>query len=145
MRSMERRCFGGSGLSSAYTRMFVSKKLRTGIIFSRMNLVPVELPAARVALTGEALELFDATLGVVSADDGLQVVADELVQAFARRLGFFARAGTELVIQRERSIHFAGLDTVYVDTGYVSIPKSAQGAILTSKFFAMRILRGISC
>src|SRR4029077_396127 len=101
MRSMERRCFAGAALSSAYTRMFVSKKLRT-----LMNLVPVELPAAGVALTGKALELFDATLGVVSAGDGLQVVADELVQAFAKRLRFFARAGNELVIERESDIHF---------------------------------------
>jgi|CZKJ01.1.fsa_nt_gi hypothetical protein len=85
-----------------------------------MNFVSVEAPAAGVAFAGEALELIDAALGVVSAGDGLQVVADQLVEALAKSFGFLAGAGDELVVEGQGDVHFLGLDTVYVDTGYVS-------------------------
>src|SRR3982074_3126345 len=104
-------------------RMLVSKKLRTVIVLARMNFVAIEVPAAGVAASGEALELFDAALGVVSAGNGLQVVAAELVQAFAKRFRFPAGAGDELVVEREGDVHSY---TVHVCTYYVSIRKSAQ-------------------
>src|SRR3982074_1982826 len=85
-----------------------------------MNLVAIEVPAAGGAASREALEFFDAALGVISAGDGLQVVADELVQAFAEGFGFLAGAGDELVVNGEGDVHRCIPYTVYVDTGYVS-------------------------
>jgi hypothetical protein len=70
-----------------------------------MNFVAIKAPAAGVALTGEALELCDAALGVVSAGDGLQVVADQLVEAFAEGFRLLAGAGDELVIEGESDVH----------------------------------------
>jgi hypothetical protein len=49
------------------------------IDFALVNLITVEAPAARVALTRKLLEFLDAALGIVPASDCLQVVADELV------------------------------------------------------------------
>src|SRR5216684_220824 len=88
-------------------RMLVSKKLRTVItlILSRMNFVAIEAPAAGVAASREALEFFDAALGIVSAGNGLQVVADELVQTFAEGFRFPAGAGNELVVKRQGNVH----------------------------------------
>jgi len=70
-----------------------------------MDLVPVEAPAAGMALAGETLEFFDAALGIVSASDGLQVVADQLVEAFAKGLRLFACAGDKLFIDGEGDVH----------------------------------------
>jgi len=71
-----------------------------------MNLVAIEAPAARMAFTGKTPEFFDAALGVVSASYGLQVVADELVEAFAEGFGFLAGAGDELVVDGKGDVHF---------------------------------------
>src|SRR5260370_16054190 len=86
-------------------RTLVSKKLRAVIVLARMNFVAIEAPAAGVAASRETIEFFDAALGVVSAGDGLQVVADELVQAFAEGFGFLAGSGNELVIKRQGNVH----------------------------------------
>jgi hypothetical protein len=56
--------------------MLVSKKLRAGMVLPGMNLVSVEASPARVALTGQALKLFDAALRIVSASDRLRRVPD---------------------------------------------------------------------
>src|SRR5437660_10030859 len=81
-------------------RTLVSKKLRT-----LMNLVTLEAPAARVSLTGEALELLDATLRVVSASHGLQVVADHLVEALAQSFRLLAGSGDQLLVDGEGDVH----------------------------------------
>src|SRR5437899_5949165 len=80
-------------------RTLVSKKLRT-----LMNLVTLEAPAARVSLTGEALELLDATLRVVSASHGLQVVADHLVEALAQSFRLLAGSGDQLLVDGEGDV-----------------------------------------
>jgi len=41
-----------------------------------MNLIAIELPAARMALTRKSLEFLDAALGIVTTSDCLQIVAD---------------------------------------------------------------------
>ncbi len=78
----------------------MSKKLR-----SLMNLVAIEAPAAGVALSGEALELLNAPLGVVSASYGLQVVADHLVEALAQSFRLLAGSGDQLLVDGEGDVH----------------------------------------
>jgi len=70
-----------------------------------MNLVSIEPPAARVALTRELLKLLNAALGIVSASDRLQVIADQLIETLAESFGFLSRASYELLIDREGDIH----------------------------------------
>jgi hypothetical protein len=75
------------------------------IDFALVNLITVEAPAARVALTRKLLEFLDAALGIVPASDCLQVVADELVQALSERFSLFTSAGDELVDDRKAHSH----------------------------------------
>src|ERR1700674_5242020 len=70
-----------------------------------MNLVSIEPPAARVALTRELLKLLDAALGIVSAGYGLQAIADQLIETLAESFGFLSRASYELLIDREGDVH----------------------------------------
>ena len=65
-----------------------------------MNLVTVETPATGMALAGEILELPDTMFGFVVAGQLLQVVADQLIQALTERIGFLARPGDQLLIDR---------------------------------------------
>jgi hypothetical protein len=74
-------------------RTLVSKKLRT-----LMNLVPIEAPASRVALTRESPEFLDAALGIVSARERLQIVPNQLIQTLAEGFRFLSGAGYELLI-----------------------------------------------
>ena len=71
----------------------MSKKLR-----ALMNLVAIETPAARVAATREALELFDAPLRIVTARQPLQVVADKLIEALAEGVRLLSGASYKLLI-----------------------------------------------
>lgn len=70
-----------------------------------MNIVAIEAPAARVALPGETLELVNAFVWVVAACQGLQVIADELIQTFPQSLGFLAGASYCLLVDGEGNIH----------------------------------------
>lgn len=70
-----------------------------------MDFFAVEAPAAGVAASGKALEFFDAALGIISAGDSLQVVADHLIEALAQRLGLLAGAGHELIIEGQGDVH----------------------------------------
>jgi hypothetical protein len=79
--------------------------ISTIVISTGVNFVAVEAPSAGMALSREAFEFFDAALGIVSADDGLQVVANELIQAFAESLGFLAGSGDELLVDGESDVH----------------------------------------
>src|ERR1700758_5029392 len=81
-------------------RTLVSKKLRT-----LMNLIAIEAPATRVSLSGEALELLDAALRVVSASHGLQIVADHLVEALAQSFRLLAGSGDQLLVDGEGDVH----------------------------------------
>ncbi len=85
--------------------MLVSKKLRTGIVLTRMNLVPIEAPAARMALTRKLLELLNAAFGIVSARNCLQIVADQLIKALAESFCLFSGASYDLIVNREGDIH----------------------------------------
>ena len=81
-------------------RTFASKKLRT-----LMNLVPVKPPSPRMTLTRESLELLDAALGVVPSRNRLQVVADQLVQAFAESFRLLTRTCHQLIVNGESYVH----------------------------------------
>ena len=70
-----------------------------------MDLVAIEAPAARVTSARKMLEFFDTSLGMVSTGQLLQVVANQLVQAFPQRLRLFSSAGDNLLIDRQRNIH----------------------------------------
>jgi len=72
-----------------------------------MNLVSIEPPAARVALTRELLKLLNAALGIVSAGYRLQIIADQLIETLAESLGFLSRASYELLVDREGDVHLA--------------------------------------
>jgi len=63
-----------------------------------MNFVPIEAPAAGMALSGKPLELLDAALGIVSAGYGLQIVPDQLIQTFAEGFRFLSGASNELIV-----------------------------------------------
>ena len=80
--------------------MLVSKKLRAGMLAALVNLVAAESPAMRMALTGKPPELFDVLLGIVFASDGLEVVADHLIETLAESFGLLAGASDELVFER---------------------------------------------
>ena len=71
----------------------VSKKLR-----AVMNFISVEAPAARVATTGESVELLDTSLRIVAAGQLLQIVADQLVEALAQGIGLLPGPGDKLFI-----------------------------------------------
>ena len=70
-----------------------------------MNLVAVEAPAVRMALTRETLELLNATFGIITACHRLQVVTDELIEALPERFRLLAGTGHELVIDGEGDVH----------------------------------------
>jgi len=83
----------------------VSKKLR-----AFMSLVAIETLAMRVAGARQALELLDPALGIVAASQFLQVIANQLVEAFSESLRrFLARATVCSSIDKVTFI-----DTVYV-------------------------------
>jgi hypothetical protein len=86
-----------------------------------MNFFAIEAPATGIAFAGEAIELLDAALGVVSAGEGLEIVADELVEALAESFRLLAGASDELFVDGEGDVHVSEFYAVYVDTGYVSI------------------------
>src|SRR5258706_11030731 len=81
-------------------RTLVSKKLR-----ALMDLVPFKTPATRVALPRKAPEFVNTPLRIVAARQLLQVVANQLIQAFPERLRPLAGPRSELFIDREGDIH----------------------------------------
>jgi len=70
-----------------------------------MNLVSIEAPAARMASARKPFELFNTPLGIVSAGHRLQVVANQLIEAFAQSFGLLASASDELLVDGEGEIH----------------------------------------
>jgi hypothetical protein len=70
-----------------------------------VNFVAIKTPPAGVALAGKAFELFNAAFGIVSASDILQVVPDQLIQAFAQGFRFLAGTGHELIVNGKSNIH----------------------------------------
>ena len=73
----------------------MSKKLR-----ALMNLVAIEVPAARVAAAREALELLDNTLRVVTARKPFEVIADQLIKTLAKGGSLLSRSRDKLFIDR---------------------------------------------
>jgi hypothetical protein len=65
----------------------------------------VEAPAAGVAGSGKALELVNAAFRIVAAGDGLQIIANHLVEALAQRLGLLACAGCKLIVEGRGDVH----------------------------------------
>src|ERR1019366_5439184 len=70
-----------------------------------MNLVPVEAPSAREALTRETIELRNASLGIVPARDRLQVGPNHLINTLPQRFGFLPGESHELVFDGQSDIH----------------------------------------
>jgi len=70
-----------------------------------MNLVAVKAPAARVTFPGKPPELLDALFGVIAARQLLQVIADQLIEAFAESVCLLASAGNDLIIDGQGNIH----------------------------------------
>jgi hypothetical protein len=63
-----------------------------------MDLIAVETPAAGIALSRQALKLLDASLRIVAADYGFQIVADHLIETLAEGFRTLPRLGDELFI-----------------------------------------------
>jgi hypothetical protein len=70
-----------------------------------MNLVTIEAPTAGVTSAREVLKFFNTPLGIVSPGELLQVVANQLVQAFPKGLRPLSGASDNLFIDRQRNIH----------------------------------------
>jgi hypothetical protein len=70
-----------------------------------MNFIAVEAPSPGVAGAREALEFFDTPFRIVSSGYGLQVVADELIEALAEGFGFLAGARHKFILNGERNVH----------------------------------------
>lgn len=70
-----------------------------------MDLVSVEPPAPRVALAGESPEFLDALFRIVGTGQLLQIVADQLIEAFAKGFGLFSGAGDGLLVNGKGYIH----------------------------------------
>ena len=70
-----------------------------------MNLVSIEAPALRVALTRNPLEFFDAALRIAAASQRLQVVADQLIQTLPEGLRRLSGAGDKLLVDRKGDVH----------------------------------------
>ncbi|HEV2471012.1 MAG TPA: hypothetical protein VGS78_17610 [Candidatus Sulfotelmatobacter sp.] len=70
-----------------------------------MDLVSIEAPPDGVAPTGESLELGNTALDVVAARNRLQIIANQLVQAFAHRVGTLSGLRQELLVNRKREVH----------------------------------------
>ena len=58
-----------------------------------------------MSVAGEATEFIDTLLGVVASSQGLQVIADQLVETLAEGVGSFASLGDELLIDGESEVH----------------------------------------
>jgi len=63
-----------------------------------MNLVSIKPPTVRIALPGEAFELFDTLLRIITTGQFLKVVADQLIQALTQCLGLLSGAGNGLFV-----------------------------------------------
>jgi hypothetical protein len=63
-----------------------------------MNLVSVKAPSARVTTAGQAIELLDASLGIVVANQLLQVVAYQLIETLTESVSLLSGACDKLLI-----------------------------------------------
>ena len=63
-----------------------------------MNFIAVEAPAFGVAKPGKAAEFFDAAFGIVATRQLLQVVSDQLIQAFSEGVRLFSCARYHVLI-----------------------------------------------
>src|SRR5438128_2052320 len=70
-----------------------------------MNLIAIEAPAARVAPARETLELLNASLRVVTASYGLQVVPNKLVEALAESRSPLSGPRNDLLVEGQGHIH----------------------------------------
>ena len=70
-----------------------------------MSLVAIETLAMRVAGARQALELLDPALGIVAASQFLQVIANQLVEAFSESLRPLPGTRDGLLVNRQGNIH----------------------------------------
>lgn len=69
-----------------------------------MNFVPIEAPTARVPSPVETIEFFNGALWIV-VGYRLKVIADELIEAFAKSFGTLAGFGDNLFVNGKRNVH----------------------------------------
>src|ERR1700688_4047631 len=81
-------------------RTLASKNLRAA-----MNLVSIELPAARIAASRKAFELLDTPLRIVAPGKLLEVIANQLVQTLSQGLRLLSGASDQLLVNRQGHIH----------------------------------------
>src|ERR1700730_3983517 len=81
-------------------RTLVSKKLRAA-----MNLVSIELPAARIAASRKAFELLDTPLRIVAPGKLLEVIANQLVETLSQGLRLHSGSSDQLLVNRQGHIH----------------------------------------
>src|SRR5260370_22625195 len=98
-RSIARLCFAGARLSSAYTRIWVSKKLR-----AFMDFVAIEAPTARIAGSRQTPEFFNTPFSIFCYGQLRKVFADDLAEALAKRLFHFSGTRNSLLFNRSRSV-----------------------------------------
>jgi len=112
--AIARRCFAGSSAESAYTKGFVSSRLRTAV-----GLLTIELPALKPAGRAEGghLEVLQLGRQLRPAGELLEVVTNRLVQAFPHRAGGLARLLGDSFVDRQRDVH--GISKGSVRTHYV--------------------------
>ena len=100
-----------------------------------MDFVSIETPAPRVSLAGKLPEFLDTSIGIVAAGDFLQIVANQLIEAFPESLRTLAGAGGDLLVDGERDIHSHSIRVhkICVKTEYIrdassprSLPHEAQ-------------------
>jgi hypothetical protein len=72
---------------------------------SFVNLLTIEAPSLQIASSREPLELFDATLRIVSAGHRLQVVANELIETLPESFGPLSRTSNELLTDGKSYVH----------------------------------------
>lgn len=58
-----------------------------------------------IAGSRETVELLNTALGVVAAGNGLQMIADELIEALSQSLRLLTSAGHELIVDGKRDVH----------------------------------------
>jgi hypothetical protein len=70
-----------------------------------MNFISIKFPPVGVSAARQALKLLNAALSIVSPSQLLQVIADQLVETFAQRLGALSGSLDGLLIYGESYIH----------------------------------------
>jgi hypothetical protein len=130
--------FRGSGFVVGINEDVGVEEAANQHLLSLVNLVAVEAPATGISLSGEALELFNAALGIIATSNCLQIIANELVEALAEGFCFLAGAVDELVVDGKSDIH---IHSICGHVLCVNTPPSLPNPHSTSRFLLARFAR----